>query len=252
MAPVPKWHFLLKNYSVWMAFVISVLLGSLSFSVVVHRMVYGDWEVVNIAELNPLLFFFTLLPYFWLIFLGLLSVLAYVEWKHTKHGYRFKTYYVIVGSILASAFLGSIFYKLGLGKRIDMAMIRIMPYYHDALQKQRSDIWLRPDKGLLTGEVQSVDEAGTMTIRDGSGREWTVIEDAATITQLQNRQQNSVPAVGMQIGSDVPKKKRAVEVVVIAERGKQGEFIAKKIRVIDDEDDDEDEEEDEKTSQVRY
>ena len=253
IAPVPRWHFLLKNYSLWTAFIVSVMLGSLSFSVIAHRILYGDWEVIEVAGLNPVLFFFVLLPYIWLLFLGLFSILAYFEWRHTKNAYRFRTYYMIVGSIAVSAVLGSFFYRLGLGKRIDVAMMKVMPYYNESLHKQRNDIWLRPDKGLLTGEVESVDDTGIMTIRDGSGKEWTVVGNAATVTQIKSKPQRSASATEIQVNNTVEQKKMGVEVVVIAERGQQGEFIAKKIKVVDeDHDDEDDKEDDDKASQSKY
>jgi hypothetical protein len=238
LAPVPRWHFLLKNYSLWTAFCIAVILGSLSFSVIMERLIHGDWEVIGFLGLNPMAFLFLLLPYFWLLFLALFFLLAYFEWKHTRNSYRLKTYYIVVGSIGVSAVLGSSFYCLGMGKQIDSVMASSIPYYHTSLHANRDQIWLKPEKGLLTGEVEKVDEAGVITVKDGNGEKWQVFENEQTITQFQNIKMNE-KNITPEKKAIIEKKKIGDEVAIIGEKNEGGNFVAKKIKIVDDDGDDE-------------
>jgi hypothetical protein len=66
--PTPKWYFQFKNWGFWCLFAISILIGSMSFSIILYSVQQTDFELLSHffkhSKWESLL---VLLPYFWLI-----------------------------------------------------------------------------------------------------------------------------------------------------------------------------------------
>ncbi|EKE25420.1 MAG: hypothetical protein ACD_5C00167G0002 [uncultured bacterium] len=175
ITPVPKWHFLLKGYSLWVLFSTSVILGSLSFSVIMHIIKSGDLYIVNHLQGGWILSAVMLLPVFWLISLLFFAILAFINWKCTKRGYCTRRRWLVLGSVVISIFFGGIFYLFGLGKKTDNAMSKALPFYDEYKHKARRDLWQHPEKGFLTGKIIDIDEeTEKLLVRDEDGKEWIV------------------------------------------------------------------------------
>src|SRR3989344_8809285 len=89
LRPKPRWQFLLKNYVLWGLTLLAILIGSLSFAVIIYMFVNSDWEVYALVADNITAYVFLILPYFWILFLALFALVAYYNLRHTKNGYRF-------------------------------------------------------------------------------------------------------------------------------------------------------------------
>ncbi|NTW26946.1 MAG: hypothetical protein HGA36_01340 [Candidatus Moranbacteria bacterium] len=178
IAPVPRWHFLFKRCCFWMLFAISMILGSISFSVIVHVLKSGDFDIVHHLQGNLATSTVMLLPYFWLLFLILFAAIAYTNWKCTKLGYCFKRRWIVFGSFALSIFLGSILYVLGMGKYIDRMMTRSMPFYNQSKHDALREMWLHPENGFLTGKIVEInEETEELVVIDEEGRKWIVDDD---------------------------------------------------------------------------
>lgn len=232
IAPVPKWHFLFKGYAFWALFIASMILGSLSFSVVMHIISSGDLDMFKHFQGGFLTSVIMALPYFWIASLGIFAFVAYFNWRCTKQGYRFRRRWIMVGSVGLSIFFGSIFYAFGMGNQIDRVMVKTMPFYDESKHKTRNELWLRPEVGLIMGKITDVDSVnGQMIIQDEQGKIWNIDEKAMT-----------------------PKKEVKFEegkiIKVIGKRNGENGFIAKEIRRCgdcrDDEEDDDEDRDDEK------
>lgn len=175
IAPVARWHFLVKGYAFWTMFALSVLFGSLSFSVMMHIATAGDWDVFTHLKGNWFTSAVMLLPYFWVLFLFLFAIIAYFNWKNTKLGYRFKRRWIVLGSVGVSIFLGNVFYALGMGKEMDLLMTKSMPFYDKSKHESRKELWLKPENGFLGGKVVSINEdLEELVVQDENGNNWTV------------------------------------------------------------------------------
>lgn len=152
IAPRPRWHFLLKDYAVWVSGALSLLVGGAAISVIIYLLKYDDavfrvlpragwWEIILLT-----------LPYFWLLFLGLFIFILYYNLKHTQRGYRYPVWLIISASIVMSGILGGVFHSLGLGERIDRTLGRRAPFY-DRVFNPQVDFWSRPEEGRLAGLV---------------------------------------------------------------------------------------------------
>lgn len=184
--PVPKWHFLLKSYTFWTLFILSMILGSLSFSVMVHIAQSGDLDLIDHLQGNWLVSAVMLLPVFWLVSLVFFAALAFLNWKCTKKGYCIKRRWIVLGSILLSMVLGAFFYLLGLGRQTDLLMTRALPFYDQYKHKARKDLWQQPEKGLLTGKIIDVDEdTEKLLVRDEDGKDW-IVDDRDIVWENDN------------------------------------------------------------------
>lgn len=189
--PKPRWEFLLKNYSIWLLGLVSLLLGSLAFAVILYMMINNDWDVHQYIAGSMSQFILLTLPYFWLIFLGLFILAAHLNFKYTKRGYKFSFFKVALGSIVISMLFGAFLHNIGVGQAIDNIMAKRMPFYKELINK-RQQIWLQPEQGLLAGIVIGVGNEQTV-VEDINGQLW-YISDLSTSTP---------PMFNLQIGDRI-------------------------------------------------
>ena len=127
--PKPKWQFSLKAYLVWLLSALSLFIGSLAFSVVLYLIINNDWDVyVHITD-NLIKFTILSLPYLWIVLLLLFVIISYYNFKHTKKGYKYHFYIILLSSILLSIIFGSLLYSIGVGRALDNILAVKMPMY---------------------------------------------------------------------------------------------------------------------------
>lgn len=176
--PNPRWKFLLRDYVFWAVFGAAVLLGGLAFSVVLFFLLERDWDIYKYLDKSFFEYLFLSIPYFWIIILTAFSGVAYYNWKHTKRGYKFNPYLIVLLSILISLFLGSGLYAAGLGEKMDEVFAENMPCCYESFMERRLNVWSQPEKGLLSGEVVER-KNDLLRIEDWGGNEWEVLIDEA-------------------------------------------------------------------------
>ena len=181
--PKPKWTFLFKDYLVWLACFLCLLIGGFAFAVIIYMCRYNNWEVWRYVHESFLAFILATLPYFWLIFLVLFVFLVYYNFKHTKKGYHYQVLTVAAVSVGVSMILGVLFYNFGAGETIDDVLGQSVPFYRDYFNKanQHLRIWSRPEKGLLSGVVVSLEEDRIFILRDFGQIIWEVNAQDAII-----------------------------------------------------------------------
>ncbi|MFA6391525.1 MAG: hypothetical protein WCW66_02050 [Patescibacteria group bacterium] len=180
ITPKPKWQFRLEQVGLWFLAVISVLIGSNAFAVIIFVMVNNDWEVLELMERNPVAHTLSTIPYLWIVVLVLFVLLAYYNTRHTNKGYRYSTYGIVIGSVLASLLVGTILYSVGFAPGVDR-MMRRMPGAN-MLMHNREEIWNHPEKGFIAGEIIGVESGTTeFEIVDLNDDEWFVNANNAII-----------------------------------------------------------------------
>jgi hypothetical protein len=176
--PRPRWQFLLKDYFVWSAFGISLLVGALAFCVMLSIILDNDWDIYRYLEISPFEHFLISLPYLWILLLFLFLAIAYYNYRHTKKGYCCKTFTILALSIFGSLILGTFFHSLGLGGKIDRTLSRNFPVYqkiHCCCHRQ--DIWSQPEKGLLGGRITGIKSISNFDLEDFNGLAWQIEKD---------------------------------------------------------------------------
>lgn len=179
IAPAPKWMFLAKNYSIWMLFILAVIIGGLAFAVILFLLTDNDWDIYKQLDKSFGEYLLLSLPYFWIIFLGLFSVAAFYNYKHTKKGYRQSPYLIVVASILASVVIGTVFFYAGLGSKIENIFADNFPYYENFTQ-HRMDVWNNPERGLLAGTITEADDKDNFILKDFEGKDWEIQSGSAS------------------------------------------------------------------------
>jgi len=173
--PRPRWHFLLKDYCLRLAFFFSLIIGGFAFCAALTIIIDNDWDIYRYLSVNPVKYFLFSLPYLWIIFIFLFLGLAFYNYKHTKGGYKHETFVVLGLSVIGGIILGSFFHSLGMGRKIDRALAKNVPFYKNIhFSCNREGIWSQPEKGLLGGEIREIEDRDHFQIEDFVGASWEI------------------------------------------------------------------------------
>jgi len=175
IAPKPRWHFILRQVLLWVASVASIIIGSITFSVILFRLVNNDWEFINYLDRTPLTHAFYTLPYIWIIIMLLFGLLAYYNAKHTKGAYKYNGYWLVIISLITSMAIGGILYAFGIAPKVHMASEKI-PIFKDFMY-DRDKLWMEKE-GFLAGEItEMLSGVGIFKLTDINKKDWTVLPD---------------------------------------------------------------------------
>lgn len=171
--PRPKWQFVLAHVLLWSAFVGSVILGSIATSLVLRHFIAVEWGFLGHIGRNSIHGFMLIVPYLWFAVLALVTFLAYFVFVHTKGGYRYKPWIVVVASIALSIVVGSVLYGVRAADYMeDRFREHIGPY--DEWQQKRDKHWVAPERGILGGRIDELDGLSHFTLEDVAGNDWEV------------------------------------------------------------------------------
>lgn len=171
--PKPKWQFLLKDFVIWGAGIISLIVGGLANSVIIYLLRYNDWGIYSQISDSLLEFVLLTLPYFWMLFFAFFVFVIYYNIKHTKKGYRYPLSIILTASIIISIILGAIFFKAGMGQAIDDVLGEKAPFYEKIINRQMR-FWSRPEQGRLSGLIISELSNNEFILIDLNHMEWIV------------------------------------------------------------------------------
>jgi hypothetical protein len=170
--PLPRYKILLKRSVFWSLTILALLLGSLSASVTIFVLANAEWDIWSKVTGSIWHYVFLVFPYFWLIiFIGFV-LLAYYNLRHTKYGYRYPLFKIVIGYALVTIILGNGFYRFGLGAKIEELMIGSTNFY--AYLPSERQVWIKTDLGLLGGLVADTDGVRNFLLTDQTGQVWQV------------------------------------------------------------------------------
>lgn len=169
----PRWIFVAKNYFFWVFCILSIIIGAIAFATSIFLIYDYDWDIYTRLRITSIEHILGSLPYLWVIILGIFTWLAYREFKNTKSGYRFMPYAIVGGSIIMSLMLGSGAYALGIGEVVDAVISKNIPPYR-AIMRTKSDVWRRPDVGLIAGRVGVEIEEDVFEFIDLDDKRWNI------------------------------------------------------------------------------
>ncbi|MBT4209380.1 MAG: hypothetical protein HOE19_00445 [Candidatus Komeilibacteria bacterium] len=198
--PKPRWQFLLKDYIIWLAASLALIISSLAFAVVLYMMIDNDWDIYSNISNSLLEFVFLTLPYFWLLFLGAFILIAYYYFRHTKKGYKFSLSKIFLVSLAINIFIGAFLYNAGVGQAIDGIVAQRVPFYKELINR-RQHIWSRVDDGLLGGVVVGIEDEH-LSLEDMEGNIWIIQHFNTTTPNFINLQiGDHVRMIGQKIDS---------------------------------------------------
>lgn len=173
--PIPKYQFLLKKYIIWILFILSILIGSLSFAFILFQITDIDFEIYN--ELNEIYpnYIFQIIPFIWILIMGLFLFVAYYNFKYTDSGYKYNNYIILFISFLLSIILGFIMYFFNVSAIIETNIIEIyVPSEYQKMLNPQKNIWNNPNKGLLHGILKKRENRNRFIIEDINNKIWYI------------------------------------------------------------------------------
>lgn len=130
LAPKPKIFFVLKNVFFWSLFLLSILLGTISFATILYNF-SGNQEILqnlflkNNLSLETINFF----PIFWIVILILFLLLSIKNYKKTERFYKYNINFIFLIVIILSFGIGSIMFSLGVGEKTEKLSQEYLPFY---------------------------------------------------------------------------------------------------------------------------
>jgi hypothetical protein len=177
ITPKPRWQFLLHNYTIWGVAVLSVIIGSLSFSVVLYKVLYDGSHALP-QGISSMAYKLQTLPLLWLVMLTLFIAIVIYNIRHTKNGYAYQPLTMLFASIAVSMALGTGMHACGISQKFDDGFLQKFPQAHKIIDRQ-SSYWSNPEEGRLFGVVKEV-QSDTLFILDAQGDLWRVDTTDAT------------------------------------------------------------------------
>lgn len=175
VCPRPKYLFWGKECSFWVLWLVAVVVGALAFAVTMLVMLHGQYALYEATHENFITFMVDVLPYLWIFILGLVTIAAVYNMRHTKHGYRYPVWMLIASSVVLSFAGGSALHYFGLGYRLDEIMGKHLAVYMSQ-EKIEREMWQVPEKGRLVGRLvyTTLSPTTTVVFEDAAGERWRI------------------------------------------------------------------------------
>lgn len=155
--PVSRLSFLLKNSTLWTLFGISILFGSIGFSIVLFMLERADISTYLSSVNSPVRLVLISIPILW-VFLTVFSlILGYINFRNTQRGYRFEFIKVFLLNIVSVVLIGSFLHIVGVSFVFNKIFERNLPYYTQ-IADSRYAVWNRPQEGFLAGDIVEISD----------------------------------------------------------------------------------------------
>lgn len=175
VCPKSKWFFGCKECLFWMLWGLSVFFGALAIGVCYYALDRSQYYLYEATHGNLVLFLFEILPYVWMVLFAIMVLLALYNLRHTKRGYRYSLWHIILSSVILSIVVGFILNQLDFGYKLDRLIGQGMPQYMSQEKLERK-LWMSASEGRLVGRQVAVTEQPEQLIifEDLDGMRWTV------------------------------------------------------------------------------
>ena len=167
--PIPRKVFNIKRALFWLVVILSLFIGAFTFSIILSALFNNDWDLYTKFGFN---FILRTVPYFWLVSLGIFTMLGEYYYRQTLFGHR-RGLAMIIGIYLGSTIIfGTIFYSIGIDEYVENYIVNNIPTYSNFIFN-KYEVWSHPEDGLLSGTITKVKD-GEIEIIDFNGSIWTV------------------------------------------------------------------------------
>lgn len=154
--PRSVWYFLVRDYSLWILVLISVILASLSIAPIIFILQNLEVGYIKHISTNPFLFILLALPYPWIILCMITTYLATIAWEKTSKGYRFEGKKLFSFSLLVSLLFGLLLNLINFGRIMDDEFRTASFGNYKTFVEKRNTFWFKPDEGRLIGTATNI------------------------------------------------------------------------------------------------
>jgi hypothetical protein len=193
VTPKPKWYFILMHSLLLLTVTISIVLGSIAVAIVIRHLTSADWELIHIAIGGKVRSFIILLPYIWLLFIGIVLLIADRLFKHTRKGHRIPAWKVALGSVMISVCFGLIIFAIRADRPVEKGLRDYVKPYAE-WQEYRQKVFNAPERGILIGRIAEIHPKAEWMVIDFMHQEWLVDISSASLYR------EFKPYVGLPIG----------------------------------------------------
>lgn len=151
LKPISKWRFKMKEIMNWFLFFISILIGSLSFGIILLELFSREWDIYTRLTDSFAEYLFGVLPYFWILFLIASIIFGYYQFMNTEKGYQYSIAMILTYSVAISMFLGVMLYAFNLSHWVYNLSQEYIP--DQAYVINQRDVWNKPEVGLIGGRL---------------------------------------------------------------------------------------------------
>lgn len=175
VCPRSRWFFRCREGVVWLLWGLSIMLGALAVAISIFAVSYQQFALYEATHDNFLTFIVAVLPYLWFLIFAAMITIGVLNLRHTKRGYRYSLWQIVLSSVVLSFAGGSLLHVLGLGYVIDHELGEQMNIY-TSQEKLEQRMWQKPEEGRLIGRQTHGTLSATSTIifKDITGGGWQV------------------------------------------------------------------------------
>jgi len=163
--------FVFKNIIFWIMFIFSIIIGGLSFSVILFAFTQTDFDLFSHINDSKIEFVLGLLPILWIVFCIIFLFVSIYGIKHTKTGYRYSPLKIYGSSIIVSIIVGISLFSFGGSEKIEQIFARNIPIYR-TIGERRISRWSEADNGFLSGII--IENEKYLIIEDWNNKEWEI------------------------------------------------------------------------------
>lgn len=179
LKPMPKGYFKTREYILWGLLGVFVAVLSLGFGMIIFMVKGADMTLFAKLGLSvPEKILYTI-PSFWIVVTVVVAVIAFINFRNTRKGYRTSVHQFVLISALIAVGFGSIAYAFHISEFVDKKASENIPLYNTVVPLN-TNTWLDPAHGLLSGVVRSKDSNKDFKLRDSEGVLWHVTGDDIT------------------------------------------------------------------------
>lgn len=152
IAPRERWIFLAKNYGIWIAAIVGIILAGIFVGNAIHEFTLGEWDISHRFPGGRIQFLLHTLPLLWLLGLAAAATFTFFLLRKTKRGYRFGVLAVSGAIFVVSGIFGVALLSTSLPPKFHELRVKNFPPRFDQQE------WQKPADGFLFGEILAIQE----------------------------------------------------------------------------------------------
>ncbi len=223
VAPTPRWHFIVRNTLVWISGIVFLIAGAISVSLIIFAFSGSAWQLRGVIGRGAFEHMMIIMPIIWIIALIVFVAAADYALRHTKKGYRYPLWGIVLVLIVGSLIGGTVLHAMRADRLIDESFGRHLPQYK-TVEKRRAILMHQPKEGSIMGRVTSISEGHFTLVNRHFEEEWLVESNDTFSTILQDVR---VLVVGKKNGEN---KFKAEEIIVLPHRNISDEQHEKRMQ----------------------
>jgi hypothetical protein len=170
--PKPRWQFFLSELIKKSLFLLFIISGSISFSVILFAISQSEFSLLHHLRHSEAEFILVMMPVIWLCFLIVFLGASVFSVLTTGRSYKL-TYSRWIGYSTALCIsLGVLFFITGGAQWFEKKFETHVESY-ESIADKKLKIWSQPNLGTLSGEIVSLED-NSLVIKDWNGKIWQV------------------------------------------------------------------------------